>query len=685
MKRLVLSALLGSALMLSAVGATDIANNKTFVRVRDEQSYSALDWVTDHHYTRTKARKGSKSFGAHCSATTFYSSTGTDNRLGNIFGNNGEAIVVTKESADGFDDSNKVVDYIDGDNTLYGSMIDHAPYMSLSNGQSTSMALNSAVPNYLIKTTEAAHTMSGNLALKPQRTVLGSKFNWFQSLDSLVSGMSFSVSVPVVQVKTSMGAKSEASVASLYPSWYVTQVESGAQDTSAVPQQPIHPNGDSNKNIADFFTGTLTKQLATTYSVEQKALANGIVTFDGQEKSVVGIADVKVTLAKDFDFKMARRPMRARIGASMIVPTGTESNGKYAFEALAGNGGHFAAGAFASLDARLFSVKNVMVSASLNADWRYTFSHDEVRTLGLKAVDTDLLLASGQYRLMMENGVSGVFPAANVTTKAVTVTPGNQFDGIAGLSAQWKGFTFDIGYNLFYRDAEKLALPQDTWSNDTYALAHPYYSMSPLAITRKITGNKWTSAELTNDDMSNAYITFGAGNNVWRPGTTEVRDEAGTDTINFSSSTFPYKDTSNPVAKHGNVIGANPDRVVYDFANIGNDATPSAIQRQGEFTSLGGPVQEPGVTSSKLSAKTLSLSGVTSNSEGVQKVTYALAPEAARTESFMTHSVVGGLSYKLEGSYPVILGLGGQVEFAGSTSKPAIGNWMMFGKVGINF
>ena len=70
MKRLVLTELLGAALILSAVNAGANSNqsttstaggsassvigegNRTFVRVRDEQSYSGLDWVTDHNYRR---------------------------------------------------------------------------------------------------------------------------------------------------------------------------------------------------------------------------------------------------------------------------------------------------------------------------------------------------------------------------------------------------------------------------------------------------------------------------------------------------------------------------------------------------------------------------------------------------------------------------------------------------------
>lgn len=699
MKRLTLSALLATVVALStAVVAGAVSestagtSNKTFVAMRDEgQSYSARDLVTDHFYTKT--RRGKKNaLGAYCSATLFYSTTTKDNKLGQLFGNEGSSIVVKGDGATSFDDNNRVVGYINGDSNLYGAMIDHSPYMSHSTGKTTTMTPQAGNTNYYdIVTTTSANPMHGTIALAPERTVIGTKLNWFQSLDTLVPGMSFGVTVPVAQVTTSMRAKATSDVASSFPqTWYVTTNASPALDSN-LHTNPIRPNGDGGTTLVQYFTGNVTKDAATTYTVGQAALENGLLTFGTDEMTTVSIGDIQVRVAQDFKFAVKGQPV-LRVGVGLTVPAGNTTTGVKAFESYFGGNGHYYASVFGSLEGSFAKVKDVSIGGLLSAEWKYGVTHDETRLLGLETA-AGAVLSGSQYRLMMKNESAGVFPAANILKKTVSVRPGQQLDIYAGLTAQWKSFSFDLGYNLFAQGTEKVTLDAKNWSNDTYALAHPYFTSNNIAVSRNIesdvdfpgnTYSKFNGSNMTasgTGDSNNPRVAFLEGNNVWRRGVTQVENSLN-DSVTVDRD---YDDAKSPIEKHANKIGANRDRVLYADNIQDGSVANSAITKSGSFTSDGGPVQAPGIEASALVELTAATDGTASAQTTTQKVTHRVSTAAARTESSMTHALVAGASYKLGGNYPVVFSIGGTAELAGTTTKPSIAKWSLWGKAGIGF
>ena len=104
------------------------------------------------------------------------------------------------------------------------------------------------------------------------------------------------------------------------------------------------------------------------------------------------------------------------------------------------------------------------------ANAQYLLESTEKRTIGLKNYGGKDIFELGHYYLMGETGKNALFPAANVLTQYLTINPYFHVEGLLGISFISDNFTFDFGYNLFYKDKEGAQL-KDTWIHDKYALA----------------------------------------------------------------------------------------------------------------------------------------------------------------------------------------------------------------------
>jgi hypothetical protein len=141
--------------------------------------------------------------------------------------------------------------------------------------------------------------------------------------------------------------------------------------------------------------------------------------------------------------------------------------------------------------------------------YRYLLKGNENRTLGVKYSDGSTY-DWGQYMLLGQATPATSFlatyrsliPAANVTTLRVDVTPGSQFDGILGATYNCGGFSFDLGYNLYFREAEKVKLDQHLPAS-TYFVA-----------ARNLTTAIGTARAILNTDVDGAGAA-GGSTNVW--------------------------------------------------------------------------------------------------------------------------------------------------------------------------
>ena len=561
--------LLASLLAISAVNGA-VKNDRTFIAHRDDLSNLGLEWTTKNHHLS----KGNHStLGATFMVTPFYATSTNDTDLGRLFGlgttgkvavSDGMSVVFNDEGL-GAGKTHSVTP-ADPYAALYNFRIDHSPN---SDG-----------------TTAGQIPMSGTVTLKPKRTVWGAHLSWDQSLDTVLKGLRFCVQAPITEVSTSMKA---------------TVIGTA----SAIPAT----DGKTGATLDEFFNGSLSKDIATYSNVYQKGLAKH--KMDNKWHSAVGVGDVNVSLnwnccnTKRFNFG---------VSTSLRIPTGNTPTGEWLFEPIYGARGHVAAGAGANVHVNGFNRGALHVGFDLAADWKYFFKGTEKRTLGVYDLTNKVTLPGSSWQNVMRHKQSGVQPSANVMTLDHTVTPGHQFEGLAGICSTWHNWTVDLGYNIFWHEKEKVVL-KSTWYDDRYAMTHPKYSM------------------LTTGDA------------------TEI----------------PAEQHLHVIGTAGQDEGTSPDTDLY--------------------TSLGGPIQNNGKTTSALMVQERGTNSVTQDDAdgGTQTVQYNTTSANAVTESQITHSIVGGIGYKFKGNYPVVVALGGQGEFQENDRNSALEGWKVWAKVGVNF
>lgn len=645
----IIKGLLASTLACAsfAQGAA-LQSGSTFIAHRDNLANAGMLWTNSNHLDskaackvetpnakdgkaadkNQSAKKCTNPFGATMTVAGFYSESTNKTDLAKRFGiGSTGAIKITKDTPTA----------ANLHEAIYGLNIHHSPN---SDGVSGSVLADANDDTTAYPRT----AMNGTLSFAPKRTVYGAHLGWKQSLDGLLKGLSLSVRAPIVQVKTNM-----------HPTY------TGAE-ASALP--PV--DGKTGATLSDYFGGKLTTDIATYAHVSQAALKKNLI--DAANDTVTGLADVELGVNYTFDCCVVKS-LKWGFGATAQIPTSKKPDGIKLFEAIDGARGHVAAGANGMVHFDAFSNKDFRVSLDVIANYKYFFKGTEVRTMGIYDLDNKVMLPVSQYRLLMHNGVTGVVPAANVLTVEHDVTPGHQVDALAGLSVEWKNFTFDIGYNMFWHAAEKVT-PKANWSNDTYALAHNHYSMKATA---------------TGDEQNDVV-----------GGTSYIGDNAGTGinhngyVLRNDSKASGYADVTAPVAKHGYVIGSNGDAggtaMIITQTNTDDDVT-----YPGAYTSINGPIQKSGVKTSALLTQSPELDGddfsLGTNVAGTDTLTvkYNVSSLPAVTNAQLTHSVVGGVSYKIPGAYPMVIGVGGQGEFQPSGRNSALEGFKVWAKFGISF
>ncbi len=274
---------------------------------------------------------------------------------------------------------------------------------------------------YLIHKINAAESTDTKLALAPEHKEIGALFSYHQDLKWLLKGLSLNLSVPLVNVQNSMNPKvTGAEAADLVKFLQGTRDES----TGAV--------GTANafKNLAN------AKMVSCT-------------------RSQTGVADVELMLGYKF---FHNHIFNAAFNLGVTIPTGNVPDGEFAFDAVVGNNGHVGFGFGVDADAKLWKseCRKHCLKLMFAANYRYLFENDETRTLGFKNTN------NGQYAMLINlqqpPNAQPLIPAANVTTLRCDVTPGNQFDGMLALNFGCCNWAFDLGYNLYYRDAEKVCV-----------------------------------------------------------------------------------------------------------------------------------------------------------------------------------------------------------------------------------
>jgi len=305
---------------------------------------------------------------------------------------------------------------------------------------------------------------AGTMRLNPRRDIWGVRFDYYQDFDKILNGLFFKASTVVAGVHTSMHETLENST-------------------------PIASGDNAGKTVADFFAGNLSQGLGVN---QQAALAYAKID---KGHHTTDLADIDLNLGYNF---VNKKNWHLGLAFTLMIPTGNTPRGEFVFEPVSGHGGSWAVGGILDSAFTLWKSdnKNKNLSLSLAVDYRFLFENTQRRTLGL--IQGGEVTPHGQYFLMGKNGVSGLFPAANITTRDVEVEPGSQVEAIAALAFNCCNWTFDIGYNLYYQDRE--AVKVKSWQEETYAVAHNDY--------QAVVNNLPVAFSVTNDSVLGTAVSI---------------------------------------------------------------------------------------------------------------------------------------------------------------------------------
>lgn len=206
------------------------------------------------------------------------------------------------------------------------------------------------------------------------------------------------------------------------------------------------------KNIQNFGT-------CSGYSTITQSFANPERLFGKIRgaQTIVGLDDIQVKLLYNYwESPCLSWDFYGLLG----IPTGKGSKARYLFEPLVGSK-HPQLG-FGTYMGWIISENDCnRLSLLGEAKYRYAFKNKEYRSFDLKK--------NGQWSRYMlfvnESDKYAFFPAINNLTFKTNVTPQSSFDLYLALHCKHKSWNFELGYDLWYRSAEKISLPNSFLSN----------------------------------------------------------------------------------------------------------------------------------------------------------------------------------------------------------------------------
>lgn len=196
--------------------------------------------------------------------------------------------------------------------------------------------------------------------------------------------------------------------------------------------------------------------LKTACDAFENSVTHGKMSCCSTNKS--GFDDIIVRLGYDFK-KTERRVISGSVIASL--PTRGSDRDVNLFSPVIGSQS-FGLGAGLDFDQILMDSENCRVTFLNHANFRYMFQSNQNRTFDLTS--------NGNWSryLIFAHQTNGPYVGSTTANKAIVgdsllnlnakVTPGIELNFISTLNLAYKRFNFELGYNVWYRQAEKVCL-----------------------------------------------------------------------------------------------------------------------------------------------------------------------------------------------------------------------------------
>jgi len=297
----------------------------------------------------------------------------------------------------------------------------------------------------------ATNPLSGTLRFEPRQIVYGAVLDYYQNFDRWFEGLFFSLRIPLVRIENDIHLS----------------IENG------------FVGGRTNENIplVDMFNGAYHNR--TTDSDQNFALKYGKMCCNTKS----GLGDIEANFGYRF---LDGSKYHSAFNISVVFPVAGDADPAFLWGARTGEN-KWGLGFGFDGSATLWEEADQNLKLVGCAQYKYLFSGTERRTLGLKelryfnyasVVDTvhDPILSP--YYLVGLQGIKGLQPLANISTLDVKVEPGSQIDATVAYVYNNGGFTLDMGYNLFWKEAERVSLKTTCtgWDNAKYGVSNKTYN-----------------------------------------------------------------------------------------------------------------------------------------------------------------------------------------------------------------
>lgn len=255
----------------------------------------------------------------------------------------------------------------------------------------------------------ATDPFSSTFSIKPQSKIFGYHLNWYVNLDSWLCGLWFDLSTAILNTRHTLNCNEVGGLA--------TQCPGLVNVTSAL----------SNPNYLydRFFCG----------------LCNN-------EKRRTAIDDIQFRLG--WEGSICSEDNIWGLYLIGTAPAGRKVTATYIFEPIVGSK-HGSIGVGFDAD-YTFNLCGCDFSVLTDFNYRYVFRHNECRTFDLTpngAFSRFLLVA-------LESAPATPLPGVNFFTQNVSVTPGSTIQWWLALNFELCNWDFEVGYNLFWRQREKI-------------------------------------------------------------------------------------------------------------------------------------------------------------------------------------------------------------------------------------
>ncbi len=508
----------------------------------------------------------------------------------------------------------------------------------------------------------------GTLAIKPRIENAIIDINLYFGLQDSGPGLFLWINAPIVHTRWTLGLDDCVACApkfrgcTEFPQCYMFSGNTNAKTPviPAIPFQdpdcptPLYPQRtspacpvDSNLDVpialrnANCTTQSIREALSGNFTFGDMLERWKFGRFSFCPKSKTGLADIDVMFGWNFiqnDY--------AHVGfySVTVIPTGNRPKAHYIFEPMIGDGKHWKLGGGASAHISLFpNTDECWFNMGLYAYGRavHVFDTDQIRSFDFIRQECEPTHLLTRYMLLKEyntaceyNGT--MINAINFATRNCNVSVGLLADVSIKAFVAANGWEFDLGYNFYYREREKICIKTEC----------------PCPIDSRIFGFKGL------EGVCCAVYSVNDTPAVCGPAISTVPLNTTQATATMFDPELPDIHPMKPPANISTIC------LSWNSETIGTAGSPNCLP----FSEL----TTPPYVEANMAAQP-------------QFVTCAdLDPRSAAQGEMRTHKVFGHLNYTFDSCYTPFVGIGAEGEFDACNNN-ALQQWGIWIKAGASF